>query len=171
MDLASRKRNRLINYDYSQQGLYFITLCSEGKKNVFGSLAFDSTPSPITVGGDAHIDPPILGFNEYIRLSEHGKIADKYIRTIPGIDCYCIMPNHIHMIINLYRQSSLCTTASSGNIPQLIKSFKTLVTKEIGYSIWQRSYYDHIIRNYNDYQTRFNYIENNALNWINKYQP
>ena len=160
MKLPKRKPTRLKEYDYSTPGMYFITVCVTDKKHLLGRIV-----------GFGDFDEPQM------MLSEYGEILDRNINLMDAkyshmnVDKYVIMPNHIHMIINLYRQSSLCTTASSGNIPQLIKSFKTLVTKEIGYSIWQRSYYDHIIRNYNDYQTRFNYIENNALNWINKYQP
>ena len=57
MEFVHRKRNRLIDYDYSQQGLYFITLCSENKKQIFGNLISGGTPNPISVGVDAHIDP------------------------------------------------------------------------------------------------------------------
>ena len=172
----SRKRNRLVGYDYSQQSLYYVTLCTKDRKKLFGSLIDDvrSELNPLTVivGVDAHIDPPVLGFNQYINLSDCGKTADKYMRTISGLDCYCIMPDHIHMIINLnsHQNGSMWASTTTKNLSQIIKSFKILVTKEIGSSIWQRSFYDHIIRDYNDYQIRFNYIENNALNWLDKHQ-
>ncbi|MBP3580482.1 MAG: hypothetical protein J6K12_04465, partial [Clostridia bacterium] len=84
----SRKRNRLVGYDYSQQSLYYVTLCTKDRKKLFGSLIDDvrSELNPLTVivGVDAHIDPPVLGFNQYINLSDCGKTADKYMRTISG---------------------------------------------------------------------------------------
>ena len=76
--------------------------------------------------------------------------------TIPGIDQYVIMPNHIHMII---------LKSNGRSIENDIRSFKTLVTKQIGEKIWQSSYYDHIIRNEADYLTKAKYIEDNPARW------
>lgn len=94
-------------------------------------------------------------------LSKYGKIAKKYIITIPGIKEYVIMPNHIHMIIVI----DGTMRASSPTISLLIRSFKTLTTKDIGFSIFQRSFYDHIIRDEEDYLTKAKYIEENPARW------
>ena len=52
-------------------------------------------------------------------------------------------------------------------IPNIVRSLKIIVTKQIGFSIWQRGYHDHIIRDEKDYQTRWNYIDNNSARWVN----
>lgn len=149
MAFYNRKQNRLAGYDYSQNGAYFITVCIKDKKCLLGKI----------VGGDAYIAPKIL-------LSEYGKTVEKYICGIKGLHKYIIMPNHIHMIIFICNEEGTMRASSpTQSIPQLIKSFKTLITKEIGFSVWQRSYYDHIIRDDADYEAIWEYIENNPLKW------
>ncbi|MBR4866759.1 MAG: transposase, partial [Clostridia bacterium] len=71
-----------------------------------------------------------------------------------------IMPNHIHMIVLV---DDLTDTAQS--ISTMVRSLKTLVTKEIGKPIFQRSFYDHVIRNDQDYREIWEYIENNPMKW------
>ncbi|MBQ7903636.1 MAG: hypothetical protein IJ362_07905 [Oscillospiraceae bacterium] len=146
----NRKKLRLEKYDYKSYGAYFITICTEDKKHILGKI----------VGGDAYIAP-------YIELSEYGQAVEKYLKNITGIDVYTIMPNHIHMIIRIGIDSDGTMWASSPTqgIPQLIKSFKTLVTKNCGKSIFQRSYYDHIIRDEKDYMEKRNYILTNPSKW------
>ena len=149
-DFPRRKKLRLKNYSYDSYGVYFLTICTTDKKHILGKI----------VGGDAHITP-------HIELSKYGTIAEKYIKNIVGIDTYTIMPNHIHMLIRIGIDSDGTMWASSPtqNIPQLIKSFKILVTKECGESVFQRSYYDHIIRDEADYVEKRAYIVNNPLKW------
>ena len=149
MPFYDRKRNRLKGYDYSQNGAYFITVCVKDKKCLLGKV----------VGGDAYIAPKGA-------LSKYGKAAEKYICGIKGLHKYVIMPNHIHMIIFIYNEEGTMRASSpTQDIPKLIRSFKTLVTKEIGVSIWQRSYHDHIIRDEPDYEAIWEYIENNPQKW------
>jgi len=152
-DLPKRKPNRLHGYNYLQNGAYFITICVKGRRESFGKI----------VGGDAHIAPNIF------QLSEYGIAAEKYITGIMGIDKYVIMPNHVHMIICIYPEQAGTMWASSPttrqSISQLVKSYKTLVSKEIGYSVWQRSFHDHIIRNEKEYQEIWRYIDENPLKW------
>ena len=139
MELPKRKRIRLEGYDYSSCGAYFVTICVKDRHKLLGK---------IIVGDDAHIVPNI-------KLSETGLVVQKYINEMIGVDKYVIMPNHIHLIIRIMDTENGTMWASSPtrqSIPQRIKSFKILVTKQIGYSIWQRSYHDHIIRNEQEYQ-------------------
>ena len=166
----SRKSHRLKNYDYSTENLYFVTLCTKNREKLFGKII--ASASETTVGVDAHIDPQGTAFNQNIRLTDTGKVVDKYIQHIPGLDCYCVMPDHIHLILYVSDNlnGSMWASTPTKNLSQVIKSFKILVSKEIGFSIWQRSFYDHIIRDYYDYQIKFKYIENNALNWVDKHQ-
>ena len=153
MELPKRKRTRLEGYDYSTPGVYFITICTNDRKELL---------SKIIVGDDAHI---VLQNN----LSEIGMICDKYINNIniryenATVDKYVIMPNHIHLIIFLH--GTMRASSPTNNIEALIRSFKTMVTKEIGNSIWQRSYHDHIIRDENDYQKIWEYIDTNVAKW------
>jgi len=80
------------------------------------------------------------------------------------------MPNHIHMIIKINNGTMWSSSPTHSSVPQIIKTFKTLVSKEIGCSIFQRSYYAHIIRNEYDYQEIWKYIDENPLKWtLDKY--
>jgi len=118
------------------------------------------------VGRDVNTAP-------YMELSEYGSIVDKHINTVNTlgkgffIDKYVIMPNHIHMIITVNNSDGAMWKSHPTNavIPNLICSFKTVITKEIGFSIWQSSYYDHIIRNEKDYLRIWQYIEDNPTEW------
>lgn len=142
----SRKPNRLNGYDYSSQGAYFITICTLDRKCTLSHI----------VGGDALIAPQT-------NLTHFGEIAREYIESMPGIDKYVIMPNHIHLLIAI--DGPMKASAPTISVPNLIRSFKVLVSKEIGQSIWQRSYHDHIIRDEEDYLNHLQYIENNPAKW------
>ena len=103
-----------------------------------------------------------------ISLSHIGKIIDEYINNYHkhyhnvNIDKYIIMPNHIHLLITISVGQPWSTAPTLSTI---ISTFKTLITKELGFSIWQRNYYEHIIRNEKEYYLIYEYIENNPLNW------
>ena len=150
--LPKRKRNRWANFDYSSVGSYFITLCCDKRRKILW-------------------EDPKQRFEtaEEIRLSKVGLIADQGIRQIeekyPGVKVaqYCIMPDHVHMIL------FLPSTQQPGieSVPDLsvvISKMKTWVTKQAGQSIWQRSYYDRVIRNEKEYGNISRYIANNPYN-------
>jgi len=139
--MNTRKPTRLENFNYSKEGYYFITICTAQKQKILCDI----------VGDDAHIVP-----------TNYGNIAEKYIKNTDGIDKYVIMPNHIHMII---KNENGTMKASSPTISQKVKSFKIMVSKTIGKSIFQRSFYDHIIRDEADYIRICEYIENNPSKW------
>ena len=69
-----------------------------------------------------------------------------------------IMPNHIHILLLINYKSNV-------TISKIIKNFKTNITREIEYSIWQKSFYEHIIRNEKEYLKIKEYIKNNVINW------
>ncbi|MBR3738455.1 MAG: transposase, partial [Eubacterium sp.] len=148
-DLPKRKNNRLQGFDYSQNGAYFITICSRNKKHIF---------SKITVG--TSIARP---FN--VELTSTGEIIDNAINEIPKhyahafIDNYVIMPNHIHMIIRIINDSGRALLVPT--ISKIIQQMKGYVTKQVGEPVWQNKFYDHIIRDEYDYMIRYQYIENN----------
>ena len=136
MDFPQRKANRITNYDYSQNGAYFVTICTQNRAKILSEI----------VGADARIV-----------LTSFGQIAEKYIRSAPEVEKYVIMPDHIHLIIGLNDQNK--------KISGIVRSIKTLITKEIGVPVFQRSYYDHVIRNQQDYNEIWEYIENNPGKW------
>ncbi len=151
--LPKRKPIRLKDYDYSTPGAYFITICTKDRKELL---------SQIIVGDDAYIVPKL-------HLSEYGLICDKFIKNINvkyknvTIDKYVIMPNHIHLIVVL--DGTMRASSPTMNIESIVRSFKIMVTKTIGDSIWHRSYHDHIIRGDEDYRKIWEYIDTNVLKW------
>ena len=83
------------------------------------------------------------------------------------IDNYVIMPNHIHLILSLHNDSFPHDRKPCHDIiPSYVAAFKSLITKEIGFSMFQRDYHDHIIRNENEYQKIWDYIDTNVSNWV-----
>ena len=135
---AQRKWPRLKNYDYSSEGFYFITICTNNRKRFLSRIE----PNP--------------GETARILLSEYGRVVESYLVSFPGIEKYVIMPNHIHLIVHKTNGKSICDD---------VRSFKGLVTKKIGKSIWQDSFYDHVIRDEADYLIKWNYIEENPEKW------
>ncbi len=152
MDLPKRKPTRLKGYDYSTPGAYFVTICTKDRKQLLSHI----------VGDDAHIVPQN-------RLLDDGLVCDKYIKNIDvkyedvTVDKFIIMPNHIHLIIFLH--GTMRASSPTRGVVDVIRSLKTMVTREIGYPIWQRSYHDHIIRGENDYQKIWEYIDTNVVKW------
>lgn len=78
------------------------------------------------------------------------------------IDHYVIMPNHIHFIIKIGNTGQ---PAAAPTLSRIVNQFKGYVTKQTGNSIWQKGFYDHVIRDEDDYLTKANYIENNPAKW------
>jgi REP element-mobilizing transposase RayT len=81
------------------------------------------------------------------------------------------MPNHVHMILRISSENVLqgpmwASAPTNANISSLVRSWKTLVTKELGCSIWQRSFYDHVIRDEKEYVLIAHYIEENPAKWF-----
>jgi len=141
--LSKRKLPRLPGYDYSAENYYFVTVCTQQKRCLFG----DGTAlSPLGK----------LAESELLHISER----------IPGvrIDKYVVMPNHIHAIVVLG-----CDGAErSRPLPTLstvVGLYKSGVSRLAGEPIWQKSFYDHIIRNEESYLEIWRYIDENPLKW------
>jgi REP element-mobilizing transposase RayT len=160
IDAPFRKQMRLKGYNYSQAGYYYITICTMNRRDILGHV----------VGGDANSSQSELFTPPSVQLSDNGYIVKKYIEGISlshryvDVDKYVIMPNHIHMIIVL-KDGAMWSSPPTNKIPSIMRSFKTMITKEIGVSLFQESYYDHIIRDENDYLTKWNYIDTNPAKW------
>jgi REP element-mobilizing transposase RayT len=157
--MTNRKRPRLQNYDYNQNGVYFITFCTKHRLPILS----------VSVGRDDPArHPPVF------ELSEIGKNVDKYINSIPEhhpdttVDKYVIMPNHVHLLLHLECNASGAPGSSrpTMTIPRIIAVIKRFSNKDSGMSLWQPSYYDHIIRDENDYLIRWKYIDDNPAKWL-----
>ena len=153
-----RKPNRLKNYMYNSNGMYFITICVKDKQKILWS-----TDKYDNVGANC-VRPC-----DNIQLSHYGLVIKNEIEKISSvysdivkIEKFVVMPNHIHMIvlIDTYGRTQFAPTIS-----RIIKQFKGAVTKQIGRSIFQRSFHDHIIRNDADYLKIWNYIDTNPAKW------
>ncbi len=176
----NRRSIRLKGYDYSKEGLYFVTICCQDRAHRFGKVV-----------------------NGQMLLNAAGLMVDKWIKEISNkfpdiqIDEYVIMPNHIHLIIEnigLHNASAvrvdLCVDPKNDDINhpiegehkgsplhRVVQWFKTMTTnsyiqgvKTLGWEpfnkkIWQRNYYEHIIRDDRAYHNIAQYIQNNPLNW------
>ena len=155
MELPKRKPNRLSSYDYDREGAYFITICTQDRKCMLSKI----------VGDDA------LGVPEN-RLTDMGKIVDKYIRSGNQMDRitvvkYVIMPNHIHVLLTVDMNSGTprASSPTTAVIPRFVASLKRFSNQEIGENIFQRSFHDHVIRNQQDYLKIWEYIDNNPKQW------
>ena len=133
--------------------------------------------------GDGALDiPPRTRQTPQVILTHIGKIVEKHLlfsENIPGvkINSYVIMPDHIHAIIFLNPDKyetkgdgmSRAPSPTNHMIPHIVSTFKRFCNKEIGYNIFQRSYYEHIIRDKEDYETRRKYLYENPLRWYYKH--
>ncbi len=158
-----RQSIRLKNYDYSKPGYYYVTICSQNRECMFGEIN-----------------------NSHITLNTPGKTINKTWREIPkyfngiGIDEYVIMPNHIHGIVKIHDGNTIGQAqgpAPTMPLPDVIKRFKTLTThkyidgvrkkswKPFKKRLWQRNYYEHIIRNDIELDEIRKYITENPLKW------
>ncbi len=170
MQLAKRRRPlRLEDYDYSQEGAYFVTICTNNRKCLLGQISEGK-----------------------MLLNNLGKIArDKWnetpqIRSNVMLDEYVIMPNHLHGIVVISQKQGVSQYAPTGkfrspsqSIGAIIRGYKSAVTKQInqirkasGLPVWQRNYWERVIRNEKNLSKAREYIQNNPLKWeLDKENP
>ena len=182
MERQTRKQIRLSEYDYSSNGYYFVTICSKDRKNLFCRID-QNIDNPVPQG---HLLrsvvtglAPVKNENSNIKLSIPGKIINDQWHKIPkqfenvGIDAFVIMPNHVHGIIVVNKKSG---ASPDTTIPGIVGSFKSKSSIEylkyikqnnlkLSGKIWQRSFYDHIIRNEESLKSIREYIRYNPSTW------
>ncbi len=177
--------NRLKNWNYSSEAIYFITMVSRNRECVFGAIDEDK-----------------------MVLNQNGKIIEKELLKSIGIrerwffHNWVIMPNHIHLLIEIKIDTSSnvethCSASlqcaslheheselesqlkhpnlsrKPNSISSFVAAFKSVTTKQInvllennyGESIWQSNYHDHIVRNFNSLDSIYHYIKDNPKNW------
>ena len=154
-----RKPIRIENYDYSAPGAYFVTICTANREKCLWGDCRGELCSP-----------------DNVLLSDIGIVIDKEIQKMNtvyeavDIDKYCIMPDHIHLLL-VIKTDADGRTQFAPTISRVVKQFKGSITKQIGQSIWQKSFYEHGIRNQQDYDEIWKYMENNPLKYIQKRTP
>ena len=127
-NLPIRKKLRIKDYDYSKENIFFITICTQDKLKLLGKIKDGS----------------------YIELTQEGKIAKRNICKIEKIydnvtiHESTIMPNHIHILLKMKYKEGI-------TISKIIKHYKTNVSREITRSIWQKSFYEHVVRDEKEY--------------------
>lgn len=164
-DRQNRRSLRLPDYDYRQVGAYFVTICAWGRECLFGDI----------VDGE-------------MRLNELGRIADEEWRRTADIrdeiemDAYVVMPNHLHgIVIITSRPDPFPSVGAHGRAPlqrppkslgSFIAGFKSSVTKRInlhrdnpGAPVWQRNYYERVIRDPDELTRIRQYIADNPALW------
>ena len=156
--LPKRKPTRLNNFDYNTTGAYFITICTDKRRQILSRI----------VGVD------VLGDPKNAELLPYGTVADKYIKQMNEfyekltIDQYVIMPNHIHLLIFVHNDGSPRTstpTKQTSAVSHFVSTFKRFCNKECGENLWQRGFYDHVIRGREDYEKIVKYICENPIRW------
>lgn len=167
-----RRSLRLKGYDYSSPGAYFITICTHQRECLFGEI----------VDGEMQLNP--LG---HVVRSHWLKLQTYHSHL--QLDAWVVMPNHVHAIlivthgevgaglaenisvepINLISKP---TPTGHHGIPEIIRGFKTFSARRINeirkirrVPVWQRNYYEHIIRNEESLQHIRQYVQDNAIAW------
>lgn len=191
MELPKRKPIRLSGYDYSQCGYYFVTICTQNRECIFGSIVgADQCVRPIS---DQCVRPSM---NNLMKLNGIGKMVNKWLIKIPehfvgsSLDIYQIMPNHVHVIIVVEHPNIGSThgsidgrthwsapTGKPTTIGTIVQWFKTMSTNKyingvkkyhwplFNKRLWQRNYYEHIIRNEKELFKIREYIKINPEMW------
>ena len=150
-----RRSVRLPGYDYSAPRLYFVTTCIEGRLNLLGQVR------------DSRMNP-----------STGGEIATRALAELPlrystvRVDRFAIMPNHVHAVFEVLPQDGMCTT-----LARIVQSFKATTGKRYREcvtnglcspyrgTLWQRNYFEHVIRDSGELEMIRDYIVRNPVRW------
>ena len=158
-DIHHRRSIRLQTYDYSQEGLYFVTICCNDRECFFGEIIND----------EMMLNPA----GEMIK-TEWFALEQRFLTIQTTEHELMIMPNHLHCIIEIIETENNTKKELLGNV---IGAFKSLTTnkyiqgvktsnwKAFNGKLWQRDYYEHIIRDGESYNNITNYIANNPIKW------
>ena len=187
-----RKNLRVTDCDYRTSGAYFVTICTAGKRCLFEMGEADVRSGVLTeqetfsdrvktaVRADME-SAPTRGRAEHIAAEMVKFTFLQTVRQYPGVrvPIFVVMPNHIHAIIQLVR-TGIERVEDRDKVPtisEFVQAFKRystiqyidLVKKGVlppfDKQIWQRSFYDHIIRSHQDYRDIYKYIYENPKNW------
>ena len=169
----NRKTIRLKDYDYSQNGMYYVTICTKNREPILTKIKINSK----ICRGRVPPLPDTKQINIIKTNTAIGIIIENAIKNINQINNikihrYVIMPDHIHFIVQLYNPGRGGTMPIQSIVGRF-KSYTTIqyniLNKTIGMKLWQRNYYEHIIRNEKEYNQICEYIKNNPVNYINNH--
>jgi REP element-mobilizing transposase RayT len=170
-DLHHRHSIRLRDYNYANAGAYFVTVCLNQRIPEWQRDADKIV--------DANFEFPILGVikNGVMISNECGKIVQMVWNELPlhyeniQLDKFVVMPDHIHGIITIVND----TTNANRGLPEIVRALKTFSARKInglrntqGGKLWQRNYWEHVIRNEIEYAKIAEYIHDNPVLWGNK---
>ena len=136
-----RKPNRLVQYDYASAGMYFITICTRKKRKVFWNT-------------DCFQDG----------LSPAGEVVSQTIAAMPNhyphvrVETYCVMPNHVHLMLDIAPGNTIALSTMIGQL-------KRRCSRQLGMELWQKSFYDHVVRNTQDFERIWTYTTYNHQKW------
>ena len=157
MNQPQRKHIRLPDYDYSSAGAYFITICAKDKQHLFSEITLT----------EAGIVLPILTLIGKIAEEQLKALTERYPHV--SVAHYVIMPDHIHMILHF--QSHVDDPAPRADLKAILCAYKSLTTRAIKQqypqisAVFQTSFFEHVIRNRQDYEEKEQYIRNNPAKW------
>ena len=157
MDLPKRKQIRLPDYDYGSPGAYFVTICTQDRRCILSDIR----------RGDPCGRPTLI-------LTKYGIIVEQCLKQAENLygvksEPCVIMPNHIHFICTIDQPRATARVAPTlGHIVGALKSLSANQCREKGLAgkLWQRGYYEHVIRNEEDFRQIWDYIENNPARWV-----
>ncbi len=144
MNYPKRKYPRLKNFDYAAGGVFCVTICTKGKQHCLGMV--------------------VDGEEARVQLSPVGTLVQRQIDNIPnaypGVKLLnrVVMPNHAHILLQIPEENAR-------SLLTVIRSTKTMTTRALGYSLWQPSFYEHIVRDERDALRFWRYIEENPKKW------
>lgn len=164
--IYNRKSIRLKDYDYSQNGMYFITICTQNRNCILSNIIASDVGAGLV--------------SAQIKLTEIGNIINNIYLNLENqfenikLHDFIIMPNHIHGIIEISKRadtrpaptlSDIICAFKSKSTDYMLKGIKMGKYKPIDKRLWQRNYYEHVIRNEKEYIQIVEYIINNPINW------
>ncbi len=149
---------RLASWDYSSNGIYFVTFCTHRRKYLFGNVEQARTT----------LDEPRMVLNSYGRACKMRIEAIDDLNPGVSVDISIVMPNHVHLLLRIQGVEPACRRST---LSRVVGGLKAATAKELhkqGYDgrVWQEGFYDHVCRNEPDYQRIYQYIETNPSKWL-----
>ena len=158
-DVKFDKKHRLEGFNYSGRGSYMVTFATANRNPILSEVY-----SPSEDPRDAKT-----------RLTSIGCLLEDYIKQIPShyanvyVDAYVIMPDHVHILLT-FADEQIAVSFEDSRLSKIIHALKRMVTKSLGYSVWQADYYDSISFSDKAYDAFLTYIADNPIVWLLKHE-
>jgi len=192
-ELIERRSPHLKDYDYSNTGVYYVTICVEGRKQILSDIINESKVLEGEIGSALFVGEPLAApkdeesavfvadeevasfANRYgVRLTKVGEVVKEQLLNLENrfknlkIKDYVIMPDHIHVLV--YLRKDVGAASGSPTLHEVVRAFKSLAARDcrnIGVTgkLFQRSYIEHVVRDRKDYDIKRKYIHENPMKW------